>query len=98
MLSPAVNGPEVKRGLTSETSAAGAALPPLPVLSVLLEGFGSVSAGVAVSLLSRAPAALIVAVSSMVTLAPDARVAMVQGRAAQPPPDTFVMVRFVGVS
>ncbi len=98
MVWPAVNGPEVTRVLTSETSAAGVALPPLPVLSVLLEGFGSVSAGVAVALLSNAPAALIVAVTLIVTFAPEARLAIVHGSAAQPPPDTFVMVRFVGVS
>src|SRR5258708_39417295 len=62
MLSPAVNGPEEARVFTRETSAEGAAVPPLPVLSVLLGRFGSDSAGVAVAVLSNAPAALIVAV------------------------------------
>ncbi len=70
----------------------------MPVLSVLLARFGSVSAGVAVALLSNAPAALIVAVTLMVTFAPEARLAIVHGSAAHPPPDTFVMVKFVGVS
>ena len=73
-------------------------MPPLPVLSVLLPGFGSGSVAETVALLSKAPAALMVAVTLMVTFAPEARLAMVQGRAAQPPPLTLVMVRFVGVS
>ena len=64
----------------------GPAEPPLPVLSVLLPGFGSGSVPDAVALLSNAPAALIVAVTVIVTFAPEARLAMVQGRAAQPPP------------
>src|SRR5258708_3160293 len=98
MVWPAVNGPEGTRVLTSETSAGGAGVPPLLLLSVLLEGFGSVSGGVAVALLSKAPAALIVAVTLMVTFAPEARLAIVHGSAAHPPPDTFVMVMLVGVS
>src|SRR5258708_3873304 len=111
-----------------ETSTDGApVVPPLPVLSVLLFVFGSISAGVAVALLSKspeavmlavvllarcvsvragvavavlsnAPGALIVAVTLMVVLAPEAREAIVPGRAAQPLPLTLVMVRFVGVS
>src|SRR5260370_1448060 len=74
------------------------AVPPLPVLSVLLAGFGSDSVADTVALLSNEPDALIVAVKVMGTLAPEARLAMVQGRAAQPPPVTLVMVRCVGVS
>src|SRR5438045_2754852 len=81
-----------------ETSADGAAVPPLPVLSVLLAVFGSNSAGVAVALLSNAPAALMVAVTLMVVFAPEASVAMVHGGAAQPLPVTLVMARLVGVS
>src|SRR5215212_12029676 len=79
-------------------SAEAAAEPPLPVLSVLLAMFGSGSAAVAVALLSKAPAALMVAVTLMVVFAPEARLAIVQGSAAQPEPETLVMVRFVGVS
>src|SRR5258708_5133389 len=98
MLWPAVNGPEVTRVFTSETSAEAAAVPPLPTLSVLFARFGSDSAAVAVAVLSKAPAAVIVAVTVIVVLAPEARLARVHGKAAQPPPVTFVMVRFVGVS
>src|SRR5258708_3386791 len=98
MLWPAVNGPEVTRVFTSETSAEGAAVPPLPVLSVLFARFGSDSAGVAVALLSKAPAAVIMPVTLMVTFAPEARLPRVHGKAAQPRPVTFVMVMFVGVS
>src|SRR5436190_1814420 len=42
--------------------SAALVLPPLPVLSVLLPGFGSGSVPVAVALLSKAPEALIVTV------------------------------------
>ena len=98
MLSPAVNGPEETRVFTSETSTEAEAVPPFPVLSVLFARFGSDWAGVAVAVLSNAPAAMIVAVTLMVTFAPDASVAMVQGKAAQPPPVTFVMVMLAGVS
>src|SRR5713101_2114519 len=97
MVWPAVNGPEVTRVLTNETSTDAPVVPPLPVLSVLFARFGSDSAGVAVALLSKAPAPVIVAVTVIVTFAPEARLAMVQGKAAQPPPVTFVMVIFVGV-
>src|SRR5215213_9265682 len=93
-----VNGPAVTSVFTSETSAEVPALLPLPVLSVLLAGIGSGSAPVAVALLSKAPEAVIVAVTLMVVFAPEARLAMVHGSAAQPEPDTLVMVRFVGVS
>src|SRR4051812_37232874 len=70
----------------------------LAVLSVLLARFGSDSIGVAVAVLLNAPVALMVAVMVMDVLAPEARLAMVHGRAAQPLPLTLVMVRFVGVS
>src|SRR5882724_7771979 len=76
----------------------GAATPPLPVLSVLFERFESVSAGVAVALLSKAPVAVIVAVTLIVVLAPEARLGMVHGSEEQPLPLTFVMLMFVGVS
>src|SRR5258708_6901594 len=98
MLWPAVNGPEVTRVFTSETSAEAAAVPPLPVLSVLFAGFGSDSAAVAAAVLSKAPAALLVALPLILVVAPQAQVAVAQGRAAQPPPVTFVMVMFVGES
>ena len=84
--------------MTIETSADADALPPLPVLSVLFPVFGSGCAAVAFALLSNAPAASMVAVAVIVVLAPEARLAMVQGSAAHPPPLTLVMVRLVGVS
>src|SRR5216684_540587 len=98
MVWPMVNGPAVVSVLTTETSADRVAVPPLPVLSVLLPLFGSNSVAETVDVLSNAPAALIVAVTLMVTLAPLARLAVVHGSAEQPPPLTLVMVRFVGVS
>src|SRR5438309_2221850 len=98
MLWPAVNGPTVVSVFTIDTSADGAAVPPLPVVSVLLVVFGSGSVAETVALLSNAPAAVIVAVTVIVVFAPAARLAIVHGSAAQPPPVTFVMVRFVGVS
>ena len=98
MVWPGVKGPRVVSVFTSETSTEAAAFPPLPVLSVLFDRFGSNSAAVAVALLSNAPAAMIVAVTLMVTLAPTARLGTVHGRAEQPAPVTFVMVMFVGVS
>src|SRR4051794_2093692 len=98
MLWPAKKGPEVTSVFTIETSADDVAVPPLPVLSVLLPGTGSDSVPLAVAVLSNGPAALIVAVTVIVAFAPIARLAIVQGRAAQPPPLTLVMVRFVGVS
>ena len=81
-----------------ETSALAVAVPPLPVLSVLFAGFGSNVAAVAVALLSNAPTALIVAVTVIVALDPEAILAIVHGNAEQPEPFTFVIVRFVGVS
>jgi hypothetical protein len=91
-------GPAVVNVLMIATSADGPAVPPFPVLSVLLEVFGSNSVAFALALLSKTLAALIVAVTLMVALATEPRVGMVQGSAAQPPPLTFVMVRLVGVS
>src|SRR6266498_2039574 len=74
------------------------AVPPLPVLSVLFEVSGSVSSAETLALLSNAPGAVIVAVTVIVTFAPEASDAIVHGSAAQPPPLTFVIDRFVGVS
>src|SRR3954469_1753240 len=73
-------------------------VPPLPVVSVLLAGVGSLSAAVAVAWLSKAPAALMVAATVIVLFAPDASVAIVHGSAVQPPPLTPVIVMLVGVS
>src|SRR2546430_969225 len=98
MLWLTVNGPLVVSVFTIETSAEAAARPPLPLLSVLFDESGSGSVAETVVLLSKEPAALIVAVTLMVALAPEARLAIVHGSAAQPPPLTFVMLRFVGVS
>ena len=93
-----MNGAEVVSVFTNERSADAAAVPPLPLLSVLLAVFGSDSSGVAVAMLSNAPAALMVAVTLMVVFAPAARLASVHGSAAQPEPLTLVMVRLLGVS
>src|SRR5947209_3648156 len=82
----------------SETSAEAAAVPPLPVESVLFAVFGSGSSAVAVALLSNVPEALIVAVTVMEVFAPEVRLAIVHGRAEQPDPLTLVMVRLAGVS
>src|SRR4029079_19816603 len=95
---PSVKGPAVVSVFTIETSAEAAALPPLPVLSVLLARFGSGSVAVTVALLSNVPAAMIVAVTVIVVFAPDARLELVQGNGAHTPPVTFVIVRLVGVS
>src|SRR5258708_24256164 len=96
--SPSVNGPLVVSVLTTETSADAAAVPPLPVLSVLFDGSGSGSVADTVDVLSNDPTAVMVAVTLMGTFAPEARLAMGQGRAAHPPPLTLVMGRFDGVS
>src|SRR5687768_5887103 len=98
MVWPGENGPAVISDLAIDTSADGAALPPLPLLSVLFEVFGSNSSAFALALLSNAPAASIVAVTVIDALAPEAIEAMVHGNAAQPAPLTLVMVRFDGVS
>src|SRR5436190_1625443 len=94
----AVNGPLVVNVLTTEMSAEAAAVPPLPLLSVLLPGFGSDSVPDAVALLSNAPVALIVAVTVMTVFAPEARLAMTHGANDVQAPLTFVIVRFAGVS
>src|SRR3954454_16176644 len=93
-----VKGPAGVSVLTTETSAEVPVMPPLPVLSVLLPGLGSGSVAETVTLLSNAPTVVMVAVTGMVALAVGARLAVVQGSAAHPPPLTLVMVRFVGVS
>src|SRR5258708_3633650 len=98
MLWPAVNGPEVTRVFTSETSAEAPVVPPLPVLSVLLDVFGSGWAAVAVAFNATAPAEIFALSLHVAVPISEARLAMVHGRAAQPPPVTLVMVRFVGVS
>src|ERR1044072_4132597 len=74
------------------------AVPPLPVLSVLLAVFGSGSVALTCVLLSNAPAATTVAGTLEVVFGPAAREGLVQGRAEQPLPLTPVMVRLVGVS
>src|SRR6185369_14778621 len=96
--SPTWNGPAVINVLTIETSAEATAVPLLRVLSVLLPRFGSNSFASTDALLSKVPVAVIVAVTVMVVFAPEASEAMMHGRAAQPPPLTFVIDRFVGVS
>src|SRR5207302_1424254 len=98
MLWLTVNGPLVVSVFTIDTSAEAAARPPLPLLSVLFDESGSGSLAETVELLSNEPAAVIVAVTLMVAFAPAPRLAIVQGRATQPPPVTLVMARFVGVS
>src|SRR5436309_13234552 len=85
MVWPAWNGPAVTSVFTIETSAEAVAVPPLPVLSVLFAGFVSTSAGVAVAVLSNAPAAVIVALALIVVFAPGASEANVHGSAALAP-------------
>src|ERR1041385_7469318 len=97
MVWPAGNGPAVTSVFTIETSTEAAAVPPLPVLSVLFAGFGSNSAAVAVAVLSNAPAAVIVALTLIVVFAPEASDAIVHGSAAQAP-ETVPSVMFAGVS
>src|SRR5438045_3077137 len=98
MLWPIRYGPMVVSVLTSETSADPAAVPPLPVLSVLFVLLGSDSTAVAVAVLSNAPTAVIVAVTLMVVFAPTASLAIVQCSDAQPLPETLVIVKLEGVS
>src|SRR5436190_24219950 len=98
MIWPIVYGPAVVSVFTTETSAEAPVTPLLPLLSVLLPGFGSGCVAETVAVLSKAPGAVIVAVTVMVAFPPAAMLGMVQGSAAQPPPVTFVMLRFVGVS
>src|SRR5436190_660203 len=98
MVWPALKGPAVVSVFTTETSADGAAVPPLPVLSVLLPEFGSGSVAETVAVLSNAPAAVMVAVTVIVTFAPEVGRATGRGRAAHPAAETLVMVRLVGVS
>src|SRR3954447_7523748 len=98
MVWPMVNGPAVVNVLTIETSAEAAAVPPLPLLSVLFARFGSPSVALTVALLSNAPGALIVAVTVIVSVAPLAIEAMVQGRPEQFVLVALLIVRFDGVS
>src|SRR4029078_8429158 len=95
---PTGNGPAVVSVFTIEMAAEAPTGALLPELSVVVGRSGAGSVAVALELLSNAPTALIVAVTVIVVFAPDARLAMVHGSAAQPPPLTFVMVRLVGVS
>src|SRR5438309_2251873 len=98
MLWPTMNGPQVVRVFTTDTSAAAARRTVSDVKSVVLGLSGSGWVAETVELLSNEPAALMVAVTVMAALAPTPRVAMVHGSATHPPPLTLVMVRFVGVS
>src|SRR5258706_574998 len=95
---PMVNGPEGKSVVKGKRVDLGGRGMIKKKMSELFGGLGSDSAGGAVAVLSKVPAALMVAVKVIVVLAPEAGLGMVQGKAAQPPPVTFVMVRFVGVS
>src|SRR5262249_40493067 len=81
------------------TSADAVAVPPLPLLSVLLLVFGSVSFAVTPAALSNAPAAAIVADTLIVFLlaTPTANEAELHGRALQAPP-TVPRARCAGVS
>src|SRR4051812_49602048 len=98
MLWPAKKGPEVTSVLTTETSADDVAVPPLPVVSVLLPGTGSDSVPFALAVLSNAAAALIVAGTKKVAVAPTPSGGVRHRSAAQPPPLTVVMGRVEGVS
>src|SRR3954466_107934 len=99
MLWPALNGRLVIRVLFTETSAEATAVPPLPVLSVLLPGTGSGCVAATVAELSNEPAATIVAGTGIDALAPLVSEPMLQGSGSeQPPPVTFVIERFDGVS
>src|SRR5437588_80789 len=98
MLCPIVYGPAVVNVLTTETGRAAGRVRPLTMVAVVLVTFGSGSVAETSAALSKEPASLIVAVTLMVAFAPEARLAIVHGSAAQPPPLTFVMLRFAGVS
>src|ERR1041385_7075208 len=79
------------------STGCAAAVPPMPVWSVLLSRFGSGSVALTGAALSNAPTALIVAVTLIVVLALTASEAMSHGSAEQAPV-TPVMVRLAGVS
>src|SRR5215212_8847543 len=98
MVWPTLYGGDVLSTLSSTMSANGSALPPLPVLSVLLPGTGSASVAVTVTELSNGPGAPIVAVTVMGSFAPGARLGIVHGRAEQFVLLTVWMDRFDGVS
>src|SRR5438270_12812174 len=91
-------GPAVVNVLTIDTSSDAVAVPPLPVLSVLLPLFGSGSFAVTVALLSNAPVAVMVAVTVMVVFAPEARLEIVQGSEIGRAPCREVVVMLGGVS
>src|SRR5438034_95954 len=74
------------------------AVPPLPVLSVLLPRFGSGSVADTVDELPNAPAALIVAFTVIVTSATYALSLHDALPISQPPPLTLVIVKLLGVS
>src|ERR1044071_6068657 len=95
---PIEYGPEEVNDFTMETSADGPAVPLLPASSVLSVVSGSGSTASTVATLSKAPSALMVAVTLMTVSAPVARLGMVQGKPEQPLPVTLVMERFDGVS
>src|SRR5258706_560573 len=95
---PAADRPRVTSAFSNETSAEAAAVPPLPVLSVLFARFVSYSAFFFNDTATTEIYALSLHDALPILLAPEARLAMVQGKAVQPPPVTFVMVRLVGVS
>ena len=69
--------------LVTATSAEAPAVPPLPVLSVLLDGSGSGSLALTVVLLSNGPVALMVAVTLITSDAPSTKDEMVQGKPEQ---------------
>src|SRR5258705_540443 len=83
---------------TTDTSADTPVRPPLPVLSVLVEVRVAGAVSETVGVLWNIHEEMIVAVTEIVVFAPDARLGIGDGNAAQPPPFTFVIVRFVGVS
>src|SRR5256885_5940960 len=97
MIWPATYGPAVTIVFTIDTSTEAAAVPPLPVLSVLFAVFGSNSAGVAVAVLSKAPAAVIVALTFIVVFAPRGSEGNPAGRPA-PGPEALPRVLVDGVS
>src|SRR5438309_1013210 len=98
MDSPALYGPAVTRVLLKIGRAACRDGPPFPVVSVSLARIEWLSAGVAVALLSNAPAARIVAVTLMVVCAPEASEAIVLGSAAQALAVALLLVSILGVS
>src|SRR5215212_7013676 len=91
-------GPAVVKVLIIVMSADATAVPPLPVLSVLLFGFGSKSWPLTVALLSNGPAALMVAVTLIVRGWLTSSAGMIVHGSEVQPPLTLTIVRFVVVS